>query len=211
MNSRGSTPLPDPDVPGARTHGLMPWLKRHSRLMLVALFITTILLVVQLTGIREHFGLDAVRAQFESHLITGTATFVLLFALGNLIQIPGWIFLAAAVLSLGQLWGAAVTYLAAVLSCTFIFVLIRWLGGNALRDFDNRLARSLLARLDRQPIRSQFLLRTVFQTAPALNYALALSGVRVRHYMAGLLLGLPLPIALYSIFFDYLAVTFDLV
>jgi hypothetical protein len=25
--------------------------------------------------------------------------------LGNLVQIPGWVFLAAAVLALGQLWG----------------------------------------------------------------------------------------------------------
>ncbi|MNW10228.1 hypothetical protein D3C71_2074000 [compost metagenome] len=47
-------------------------------------------------------------------------------------------------------------------------------------------------------------LRVLFQTVPALNYALSLSGVRFRHYLIGTLLGLPLPIALYCLFFDYL-------
>jgi uncharacterized membrane protein YdjX (TVP38/TMEM64 family) len=45
----------------------------------------------------------------------------------------------------------------------------------------------------------------LFQTLPALNYALAMSGVRFRAYLLGTLLGLPLPIALYCLFFDALA------
>jgi uncharacterized membrane protein YdjX (TVP38/TMEM64 family) len=48
----------------------------------------------------------------------------------------------------------------------------------------------------------------LFQTLPALNYALALSGVRFRTYAAGTLLGLPLPIMAYCLFFDYLALLF---
>ena len=47
----------------------------------------------------------------------------------------------------------------------------------------------------------------MFQTVPALNYTLALSGVPFRAYLIGTLLGLPLPIALYCLFFDYLART----
>ena len=181
------------------------WLKRHIRLVLVLLFIASIALVMQLTGIREHFELAFIRSQFEHHLLTGTATFILLFALGNLMQIPGWVFLAAAVLALGQFWGAAVTYLAAVSWCILDFSLIRLVGGDALRSLDSRLARRLLDQLDRRPVWSQACLRTLFQTAPALNYALALSGVRLRDYCLALLIGLPLPIALYSLFIDYLA------
>jgi uncharacterized membrane protein YdjX (TVP38/TMEM64 family) len=48
------------------------------------------------------------------------------------------------------------------------------------------------------------LLRLLLQTVPALNYALALSGVSFRQYLLGTALGLPLPIVLYCIFFDYL-------
>jgi len=54
------------------------------------------------------------------------------------------------------------------------------------------------------------LLRTLFQTVPALNYTLALSGVRYRDYLVGTLLGLPLPIAAYCLFFDYLDVQLHL-
>ena len=45
----------------------------------------------------------------------------------------------------------------------------------------------------------------LLQTLPALNVALALSGVRFRSYLVAALLGLPLPLALYCVFFEYLA------
>lgn len=82
---------------------------------------------------------------------------------------------------------------------------MRALGGEALRQVGGSVARRLFAGLDAQPVGSIALLRILMQTAPALNYALALSGIRFRNYMAGTLLGLPLPIALYCYFFDQLA------
>jgi uncharacterized membrane protein YdjX (TVP38/TMEM64 family) len=139
------------------------------------------------------------------HRIGGLLLFVLLFSLGNLIQIPGWIFLAAAVLTLGRLWGGAATYVAAVTSCALTFVTIRALGGNALRLLTNRVAVRLLRELDSRPMASIVMLRILFQTVPALNYALAMSGIKFRTYLIGTLLGLPVPIALYCIFFDILA------
>jgi uncharacterized membrane protein YdjX (TVP38/TMEM64 family) len=90
------------------------------------------------------------------------------------------------------------------------FLAVRFVGGDALRQFDNRIAASLLGRLDAHPVGSIILLRTLFQTVPALNYTLALSGVSFRHYLAGTLLGLPLPIALYCLFFDFLATQFGI-
>jgi uncharacterized membrane protein YdjX (TVP38/TMEM64 family) len=68
-----------------------------------------------------------------------------------------------------------------------------------------KFATRLLSELDAHPVRNIVLLRTLFQTVPVLNYALAMSGVRFRHYLAGTLLGLPIPIALYCLFFDFLA------
>jgi len=55
------------------------------------------------------------------------------------------------------------------------------------------------------------MLRIVFQSVPALNYTLALSGVRFRDYLTGTLLGLPLPIAVYCLFFDVLAKALNIV
>ncbi|MFC5694039.1 TVP38/TMEM64 family protein [Pseudomonas sp. GCM10022186] len=179
-------------------------MRKYRRLLLVALFLGLLLAAFQLSGLREDMSLEYLRDTLLAHKGWGLALFALLFALGNLIQIPGWIFLAAAVLALGRAWGGLATYLAATFSCCCTFVLIRLLGGNALRELDNRLARRIIAHLDERPVLVITLLRVLFQTVPALNYALSLSGVRFRHYLAGTLLGLPLPIAVYCLFFDYL-------
>lgn len=180
-------------------------MRSSRRLLLVALFLLGLYALFEALGIRAQFSLEALRQLILMHQVIGLLLFILLFALGNLIQIPGWIFLAAAVLALGRFYGGLATYLAGCFSCVFTFITIRYLGGNALRELDNRLAQRLLAGLDRHPLASIVTLRLLFQTVPALNYTLALSGVSFRHYLLGTLLGLPLPIALYCLFFDYLA------
>ena len=180
-------------------------LRRYKRLVGVVLFLAILFAVFELSGLRDNFNLEFVRDLILHHQVGGLALFVVLFSLGNLIQIPGWIFLAAAVLTLGRMWGGVFTYVAAIVSCVLTFVTIRAVGGDALRLLQNRVAVRLLAELDAHPVSSVALLRTLFQTAPALNYALAMSGIDFRRYFLGTLIGLPLPIALYCIFFDVLA------
>ena len=170
----------------------------------------SLLAAFELSGLRGHFDLAFLRQVILDHRVGGLLLFVLLFALGNLIQIPGWLFLAAAVLALGRTWGGLATYLAASVSCVASFLLLRRIGGDALRQLDNRLTGRILSRLDDAPVVSILLARLLFQTLPALNVALALSGVRFRAYLAGTLLGLPLPIALYCLFFDSFARALDL-
>lgn len=179
--------------------------QRYQRLIGVVVFLGVLLLVFEFSGLRDNFNLAFVHQVIAQHQIGGLVLFVLLFSLGNLIQIPGWVFLAAAVLTLGRLWGGVVTYVAAVVSCVLTFLTIRTLGGDALRQLKSRLAVRILSELDARPIGSVALLRLLFQTAPALNYALSMSGIRLRSYLTGTLLGLPIPIALYCIFFDDLA------
>lgn len=181
------------------------WAKRHARLLGILLFLMTILTLAQVSGLRSQFNLAYLRGILDGHPVEGLLIFVVLFALGNLIQLPGWLFLASAVLVLGPVWGGIVTYVAACVACALTFLLVRWLGGAALRRLSNPLAQRLLAQLDAQPVRSVALLRILFQTLPALNYALALSGLQFRQYALGTLLGLPVPIALYCLFFEQLA------
>ena len=185
-------------------------MRSSHRLLLVILFLLGLFVLFEALGLRAQFSLEALQALILMHPVVGLLLFTLLFALGNLIQIPGWVFLAAAVLALGRLYGGIATYVAACVSCIFTFITIRYLGGNALRELDNRLAQRLLNGLDRRPLASIIVLRMLFQTVPALNYALALSGVRFRTYLLGTLLGLPLPIGLYCVFFDYLAMLLNI-
>lgn len=179
-------------------------MKKYQRLFVVVLFLALLFVVFEVSGLRSHFNLEFLRQQIAAHQLGGLLAFILLFSLGNLIQIPGWIFLAAAVLALGRTNGGLVTYVAAIVSCVMTFLLIRFVGGDALRQLDNPLITRILRHLDERPIRSVVYARTLFQTAPPLNYALAMSGIKFRQYLAGTLLGLPLPIFLYCVFFDYL-------
>jgi uncharacterized membrane protein YdjX (TVP38/TMEM64 family) len=182
----------------------MPFLRKYNRLIAVFLFLATLFAIFRLTGLKDHFSLAFLQQQILENKVSGLLIFVLLFSLGNLIQIPGWLFLAAAVLALGRGMGGVATYVAASISCVVTFLSIRFVGGDALRQLDSKIAVNLLRHLDDRPIRSIVLLRILFQTVPALNYALAMSGVKFRKYLIGTLLGLPLPILLYCLFFDYL-------
>jgi uncharacterized membrane protein YdjX (TVP38/TMEM64 family) len=178
---------------------------KYKRLAVVAVFLGVLFAVFELSGLRDHFNLRYLQQVILDNKISGLLIFVLVFSLGNLVQIPGWVFLAAAVLTLGKTLGGIATYVAAGVSCVMTFLTIRFLGGSALRQMDNKYARRLLEHFDAHPVRSVVILRMLFQTVPALNYTLALSGAKFRDYLIGTLLGLPIPIALYCVFFDYLA------
>ena len=183
----------------------LAFILRYKRLLGVVLFLAILFAIFQISGLRDHFDLAFIRQLILQHRVGGLVLFVLLFSLGNLIQIPGLVFLAAAVVTLDRFWGGLVTYVAAVISCALTFVIIRALGGDALRSLRNRVAVKILHQLDAHPIGSVALLRVLFQTAPTLNYALGMSGIKFRNYLIGTLAGLPVPIALYCIFFDILA------
>jgi uncharacterized membrane protein YdjX (TVP38/TMEM64 family) len=180
-------------------------MQHYRKLFAIILFLVLLLSVFELSGLRDHFSLEFLQHRILENKIGGLLLFVLMFSLGNLIQIPGWVFLAAAVLALGRTWGGVATYAAAAISCVVTFLTIRWIGGDALRQLNSKIADKILGHVDASPITSVLLLRILFQTVPALNYALAMSGIKFRNYLIGTLLGLPLPIALYCLFFDYLA------
>jgi uncharacterized membrane protein YdjX (TVP38/TMEM64 family) len=180
-------------------------MRQYKRILGVLGFLVVLLIVVHFSGLRDNFSIDFLQRQILANQVTGLSVFILLFSVGNLVQIPGWIFLVAAVLTMGQFVGGVVTYVAATVSCIVTFATIRLIGGDALRRLDNRLAAKIFIKLDAAPLRSMVLLRILLQTMPALNYALALSGIKFRHYLLGTLIGLPVPITLYCFFFYYVA------
>jgi uncharacterized membrane protein YdjX (TVP38/TMEM64 family) len=164
-----------------------------------------LLVAVEWTGLRQNFNLEYLRHVLSENRWQGLVVFVLLFTLGNLVQVPGWIFLASAVLVLGKVNGGLVTYFAANVSCAATFLGVRFVGGDAVQQMNSKLVKRMISQLHAHPIRNVIVLRTVFQTLAALNYMLAMSGLGFRKYMAATLLGLPLPIAAYCVLFDYIA------
>lgn len=183
----------------------------NQRITVVVLFLVLLLAILDLTHVKDQISVHYLQQEIRGHSFEGLLIFILLFSLGNLIHIPGWLFLAAAVITLGKTEGGIVTYIAASISCGITFFMIRYLGKNSLQQVNNKLIVSMIENLHSRPIVIIAVLRLLFQTMPALNYAIAMSGVPFRKYIIGTLLGLPLPIALYCVFFDYLARVLKLV
>lgn len=87
----------------------------------VALAFGSQLALCELTGLRSRFTLEFIQHELPMHQLGGIPVFTPLFSLGNLIRIPGWLFLAAAVLTLGKISGETATYIAATISCCITF------------------------------------------------------------------------------------------
>lgn len=176
------------------------------RLILVMFIIPVIIFAFgEVTGLRKTINIEFVRSLFEQHVILASVLFIGVFAIGNTLYIPGWIFLIGAVFAVGKFAAWPLAMLGALASCLLSYFVVGYFGKDALRLFEqNPMGKRFFGQIDQRPIRTIIFLRIIFQTAPILNYALIMSNVSFKHYMLGALLGLPLPLAFYCLFFNFI-------
>jgi uncharacterized membrane protein YdjX (TVP38/TMEM64 family) len=170
--------------------------RRVLRLAILGVIIVGLLLAAHLTGLTASFSQAKLRGLIQSTGRLGIFLFIIAFAVGELLHVPGLIFVGAAVLAFGRVRGGALTYVGAMFSVSVNFAFIRAVGGQPLATITNRRVQAILARLDQRPILTVALARLVTWLAPATNYVLALSTVRFREYLIGSAIGLLLPVAL---------------
>jgi uncharacterized membrane protein YdjX (TVP38/TMEM64 family) len=168
---------------------------RALRLGLLAAVALALLLVRYTTRFGASLSTAAIRDLVQHAGIAGVGLFVLAFAAGELLHVPGLVFVSAAVLGWGRVVGGIVAYVGALVAASIAFFIVRAIGGQPLAEIRQPRLRALLARLERRPISTVALLRLLLWLAPALNYALALSPLRFRDYAAGSALGLAIPVA----------------
>jgi uncharacterized membrane protein YdjX (TVP38/TMEM64 family) len=167
---------------------------RIVRIVLLAVVLAGLLVVRYATGIGGEFSVDRIRELTLHAGWWGVLLFVAAFAVGELLHVPGLVFVVAAVMVWGRLTGGLVAMLGAVISVSFSFAVVRAIGGQPLGTIRNARIRAILARIDRRPIATVTLLRLLLFMAPPVNYALALSPVRYRDYLVGSALGLAVPV-----------------
>lgn len=192
----------------SRMDGQSRRLRVGIRLGLLVLVLVGIVVVAKVTGLTDELSVEAVRATMESAGPWGFVAFLGVFALGELVHIPGVVFVAAAIFAYGRVVGGAAAYVGALLSVCISFWVVRGVGGRLLDEVQRPFFRKWLDRLERQPIRVVSVLRLIFWMAPALNFALAMSNIRFRDYLLGSIAGLLVPIALASLFVDWVVATF---
>jgi uncharacterized membrane protein YdjX (TVP38/TMEM64 family) len=174
----------------------------RARLAVLAVILIGLFVAGKATGWTDSFSVERIRELVARAGPLGYAAYAGTFALGELIHVPGALFVIAAVLAFGQAPGFAAGLLGGLFSVSTTFFVVRGIGGRPLGAVQRPIMKRLLAHLDEHPVRTIFLLRLVFWMAPPVNYALALSNVRFRHYFVGSLLGLVVPIGLIALFVE---------
>ena len=70
-----------------------------KKLLFIGAFFVALFLVVEVTGLRTQLSPDAIRTLFVEHTLVGLLLFCAAFSVGNLLYVPGWVFLVGAVLA----------------------------------------------------------------------------------------------------------------
>lgn len=173
------------------------------RLLALGALLVLLFVVGHATGLTAHLTRENLQAWMESLGLLGLLLFVVVFTLGEFVHVPGIVFVLAALLAYGRLWGGFVAYGGALVSLTLSFLFVRRVGGQALSHVKSGLLGKILAHLERRPIATVAVLRVAFFLTPALNYALAMTRVRTRDFLVGSALGLVLPIVVVALAFEW--------
>lgn len=140
------------------------------------------------------FELEYLRGITSRAGFLGILTFLGLWVLSYLMQIPGIVFIVAALLGWGALGGSLISFVGLTAATSVSFWTIRTVGGSPASDIENSWARKMLDQLEDRPIRTVTVLRTVFLVNPVVNLSLVLTDVRFRDYLVGSMLGFILPL-----------------
>ena len=167
---------------------------RWWRLGLLAVLVLGLVVVARVTGLSAYLSAERIRGVTAAAGYWGPIAVVVIFCVGELVNVPGAVFVAAAVVAYGRVGGGVLAFVGAMAAVSVSFVVVRTIGGKPLGAIRSSLARRILSHLEGHPVRTIFLLRLLLWMAPQLNYALALSSVRFRGYLLGTTLGLLAPI-----------------
>lgn len=178
------------------------WLR--YRLIVLLLVVGGLWSTAWATGANRVFDVERLRTIVEATGIWSGAVFVVVFSVGQLLRIPGPVFVGVAILAFGRTTGTVAAVVGAIVSVTVNFVIVRTIAGQPLAYVQRPIVRRFLSQIDKHPIAVVAILRLIFQAAPPLNYALAMTQVRLRDHLIGSTLGLPLPIAATALVLDWL-------
>jgi uncharacterized membrane protein YdjX (TVP38/TMEM64 family) len=169
-------------------------LPNKARFGLILLVLVLAPLIARATGIGSQFSTDNLRELMGRAGPLGPLLFVALFVAAVVSQVPGFAFVIAApaLFHLPEAW--AICFLASNLAVILNFALVRKLGGQPFTEFERPTLRRLFAQLERHPIRTVAVLRTLTVMFPPVTGALALTQLRALDHAIGSAIGMLLPV-----------------
>ncbi|HJL19393.1 MAG TPA: VTT domain-containing protein [Sandaracinaceae bacterium LLY-WYZ-13_1] len=185
----------DEPVPAAPPPSRAAWWRWAWRPALLLVVMGALYAVAEHTGMRDSLSQDGIRRLAAGAGAAGLLAYLVAFSGGQLIQLPGMLFIVAARVAWGPGLGFLAAYAGAFLSVLVTFTVVRTIGGRPLSRLRWAPARRMLRRLDDRPILTVAILRTFLSVSPPLNYAFAFSSLRFRDHLVGSALGLVIPVA----------------
>ena len=167
---------------------MKPWV----RLVLLGAFLVGVFAIGKMTGFTDELTVDGIRRSMREAGLGGFFVFVATFCVGQLLYIPGFVFVMVSGLAYGPLWGSIASLIAANTSVAVSFWIVRTIGGQPLKDM--KIKRPFLQKpldhLEDRPIRSMIIIRLFLWAIPPVNYTFAMSGVSFRDYMIAAAIGM---------------------
>lgn len=153
--------------------------------MLVALVATALVLLV-----RQH-DLPDLRATIDATGVWAPIVFVLVQAVVTVAPVPRTMFTVAAGVLFGSVVGILIAMLGASLAALMAFLLVRTVGGELVeRHAHHPAAAWVRHRVNRDGLLAMISLRLIPMPFSVVNYASALSGIRLAPYLLGTVLGI---------------------
>jgi uncharacterized membrane protein YdjX (TVP38/TMEM64 family) len=172
-------------------------MKHRSRI--AAALVLALLLAGAIIARRSGIDADTLQARLLSLGFFAAPAFIVAFAIGELLHLPGILFVVAARVVFGPTIGLALGYAGAVFALMVSFFVARHLVAAARASREPwrprwRPLRVTFERLESSPVKSIALLRLVLWLAPPLTYALAATKIRARDHFIGCAVGLIVPV-----------------
>jgi uncharacterized membrane protein YdjX (TVP38/TMEM64 family) len=169
------------------------------RIALLVLVLVLLGAVAHGTGLTESVTRERVQEIATSWGAAGLALYVVGFSIVEILQLPGVIFVVAAIAAYGPWIGTAAAYLGMLGASITVFLFGRLVAGRALAEVEHPRVRALMSRVDARPIATVVFLRGVLFMLPGIGYACALSSIRFRDYVIGSAIGLVVPSVLAAV------------
>src|SRR5215813_5648530 len=115
---------------------------RWWRLVLLAVLVVGLFVVARVTGLNAYLSTERIRALTAAAGFWGPIAFVLIFCVGELVHVPGAVFVAAAVVAYGRATGGVLAFVGELAAVSVSFVVVRTIGGKPLAAIRFSLARA---------------------------------------------------------------------
>ena len=164
--------------------------KALIKALILVTFIIAAILLVRLTPVKQYLTPDALGRYLEMAGFWGPFVFILIYAVGICLFLPGTLLTALGAAIFGPYWGFIWVWIGAMIGASAAFIIGRTLGrefaasliGDRLQKYDDAIERNGFAAV--------LYLRLVYFPFTPMNFGMGLTKVRFWDYVAGTGLGI---------------------